>query len=109
MEAHDQAKNTSRASAALTAGLIGAGVPLILIALGGQSTDPNAGLVGALIALGLVASVLGIVLGARARREARANASGGGGRAVAGIVTGTIGALFVAFVGVVLLSGQKLY
>jgi VIT1/CCC1 family predicted Fe2+/Mn2+ transporter len=112
VEAHDQAgrSGSGRATAALAAGLVGAAVPLILVALGGQSSDPSAGLVAALIALGLVASVLGIVLGTLARREAaRDGSAGGGGPATVGIVTGTIGMLFVAFVGIVLLSGQKLY
>jgi len=112
MEAPNQAGRSSsgRATVALLAGVVSIGVPVILFALGGESSDPSAGLVAAIILVGLICSVLGIVLGARARKEAAAGASPGGrGPATIGLVTGTIGLLFVAFVGILLLSGQKLY
>jgi hypothetical protein len=82
------------------------GAPAALFALGGEDSDPSGGLVGVIIAVGLGLSLLAIVLGASVRSNPPA---GGAGLGVAAIVTGILGVLFVAFIGIIVATGGKLY
>ncbi len=92
---------------ALCAGLAGMiGAPAALFGLGGEDSDPSAGLVALIVVVGLALSIAAIVLGASARSD---SAPGSAGLGTAAIVTGILGVLFVAFIGIVLATGDTLY